>query len=198
MAKSKVGTAVAALCLSATVLVPGTPVQAAAGWSQTNLSTFAGVPKAGGPIWGYASRLEGDTSESGRIVYRTSTGTIAELTVSPSGWHSAALTALTGSPRPADTVIRGFSTNLDGQGPVGRVVYRAADNHIHELSVTPNGCHHGDLTAATGAPPAAGPPFGYTTRLDGQGEVARIVYEPTSTTSSNSTSPRHEAGGTTP
>ena len=36
-----------------------------------------------------------------------------------------------------------------------------------------------DLTAITGAPAAASAPFGYETGLDGQGQVARVVYRTT-------------------
>ena len=52
---------------------------------------------------------------------------------------------------------------------IPRVVYRAADGHIHELSVT-NDWSHFDITAATNAPAAAGEPFGY------MADVPRVVY----------------------
>ena len=52
---------------------------------------------------------------------------------------------------------------------IPRVVYRALDGHIHELSVTSNWSHF-DITAATNAPAAAGEPMGYV------GDVPRVVY----------------------
>src|SRR6516164_854131 len=72
----------------------------------------------------------------------------------------------------------GYTTNLTGQGPAARAVYRTAGGDIEELSLLiPNqGWHAADLTALTGAPAAASPPFGFTTSLTGQGPAARVVY----------------------
>jgi len=53
---------------------------------------------------------------------------------------------------------------------IPRVVYRALDGHIHELSVTNNWSHF-DITTATNAPAAAGEPMGYV-----GGGVPRVVY----------------------
>ena len=72
----------------------------------------------------------------------------------------------------------GYTTNLTGQGPAARAVYRTADGHIEELSllIPQQGWHAADLTALTGAPAAASPPFGFTTSLTGQDPAARVVY----------------------
>ena len=55
-------------------------------------------------------------------------------------------------------------------GDVPRVVYRGVDGHIHELYLKDGQWSHFDITAATGAPTAAGEPFGYV------GGVPRVVY----------------------
>jgi hypothetical protein len=72
----------------------------------------------------------------------------------------------------------GYTTNLTGQGPAARVVYRAAGGHIEELSLLiPNqGWHAADLTTLTDAPVAASAPFGFTTDLTDQSPAARVVY----------------------
>src|SRR5215831_12212692 len=72
----------------------------------------------------------------------------------------------------------GYTTNLTGQGPAARAVYRAVGGHIEELSLLiPNqGWRAADLTALTDAPAAASAPFGFTTTLTGQDPAARVVY----------------------
>jgi hypothetical protein len=108
------------------------------------------------------------------FVLMASTGAVA------AGWSKADLTAITGAPAAAG-VPMGYTTNLNGQGPVARVVYETTSGHVEELSATvASGWSKADLTAITGAPAAAGVPMGYTTNLNGQGPVARVVYETTS------------------
>ena len=77
---------------------------------------------------------------------------------------------------PPENAISYFETFVDRtkrftgyMTTIPRVVYRALDGHIHELSVTNNWSHF-DITAATNAPAAAGEPFGYV------GDVPRVVY----------------------
>jgi hypothetical protein len=77
---------------------------------------------------------------------------------------------------PPENAISYFETSVDRtkrftgyMTTIPRVVYRALDGHIHELSVTNNWSHF-DITAATNAPAAAGEPFGYV------GDVPRVVY----------------------
>jgi hypothetical protein len=64
-------------------------------------------------------------------------------------------------PRSTSIVVR-----FDGQG-TQHVNYLGADGHVHELWWDTNGWHAADLTAATGAPAAAGRPAGYV--FDNQG-----------------------------
>jgi len=49
-------------------------------------------------------------------------------------WTAADLTARTGAPTTVDEPF-GYTTNLTGQGPVARVLYVTANEHIEELSV---------------------------------------------------------------
>jgi hypothetical protein len=50
-------------------------------------------------------------------------------------WSDVDLTALADAP-PASGLVMGYVTNLPGQGPVARVLYRATDSHIHEFSTS--------------------------------------------------------------
>jgi hypothetical protein len=62
------------------------------------------------------------------FVLMASTGAVA------AGWSKADLTAITGAPAAAG-VPMGYTTNLNGQGPVARVVYETTSGHVEELSV---------------------------------------------------------------
>jgi len=104
----------------------------------------------------------------------------ASATAMAASWSGADLTAIAGAPAAAGNPA-GYTTNLTGQGPVARVVYKTTSGHIEELSAQVGHPWSGaDLTAIAGAPAAAGNPAGYTTDLTGQGPVARVVYKTTS------------------
>jgi hypothetical protein len=66
---------------------------------------------------------------------------------------------------------------FDAQG-TQHAVYRAADNHIHELWSDSSGWHHTDPTADSGAPDAVGDPTGYV--FDAQG-TQHVMYRANST-----------------
>ncbi|MFO7690380.1 MAG: S8 family serine peptidase [Cryobacterium sp.] len=112
-----------------------------------------------------------------RVVYRAASGHLIELYSLGDGWAHADLTAVTGSP-PAVGTPASYQSTLDDQGPCARVVYRGLDGHIHELANLGIGSEwvHGDLTAISHGPLAAGTPFGFETRLAGQGRRARVLY----------------------
>jgi hypothetical protein len=55
---------------------------------------------------------------------------------------------------------------------VNSVVYRGADNHIHELYLSGSIWRTGDLSAITGAPAAAGDPTVYVRG----GSAGSVVY----------------------
>ena len=78
-------------------------------------------------------------------------------------WSAGDLTAITAAP--AGTGDPSPYVTLIDQTP--RVVYLAADGHVHELSLPPgSGWSHGDLSDLSGAGLAAGDPYGYVSFLD--------------------------------
>jgi hypothetical protein len=131
--------------------------------------------------FGYITNLDNQGAVA-RIIYKSG-GHVQELSFgSDHNWRWADLNDITGAPAVADNAIPvGYQSNLCGQGPVARVIYRSADNHIQELSVSAKFAWrraNPDLTSRTGAVPAVNAfPIGYTTNLAGQGPVARVVYE---------------------
>jgi uncharacterized protein (AIM24 family) len=137
---------------------------------------LSGAPLAASAPFGYTTNLTGQGPVA-RVVYTTTDGHIQELNVDGGrSWITADLTVLSGAP-PAASAPFGYTTNLTGQGPVARVVYRTTDGHIQELNVDGGRSWiTADLTVLSGAPLAASAPFGYTTNLTGQGPVARAVY----------------------
>ena len=152
------------------------PARADTIWGDNHIGNQAGAPTGVGAPFGFTTSLTGQ-DPSARVVYRTVSGDIEELASSGGSWSAVDLTALTGAPAAASSPS-GYTTDLTGQGPAARAVYRTAGGHIEELSlVIPNqGWHAADLTALTGAPAAASPPFGFTTSLTGQDPAARVVY----------------------
>src|SRR5215813_743873 len=145
-------------------------------WGDNHIGNQAGAPTAVGDPFGYTTTLTGQ-GPAARAVHRAAGGHIEELSllIPNQGWHAADLTALTDAPAAA-SAPSGFTTTLTGQGPAARVVYRTASGHIEELASSGGSWSAVDLTALTGAPTAAGTPFGYTTTLTDQGPAARVVY----------------------
>jgi hypothetical protein len=120
-----------------------TNLNLAAGGTPAGVATGSGDPAA------YVFRTEGTE----HVVYRGFDNRVHELRKDASGWHHGDLTAATGAP-PAAGDPAGYV--FDAQG-TQHVMYRSGDGHVHELWWdAAAGWGHGDLTAATGAPPAAG------------------------------------------
>lgn len=130
-------------------------------------------------VWGEPIGYVTSSDSTARVVYRGHDDQIHEL-FNPAGvgWGHASLSALTGAPS-ADHDPLGFfnaapfaySTPNNG---TARVIYRGDDEHIHELwYTTATGWGHGDLSALSGAAPAASDPFGYFTAFD---STARVIY----------------------
>jgi hypothetical protein len=95
-------------------------------------------------------------------------------------WTATNLTKATGAPPAANDPFAYTTTDLAGQGPSARVIYRTANGHIEELSNAGGGWQAADLfgEVSGGAPPIAeSDPVGYMTELPGQGQYARVVYE---------------------
>ena len=118
-----------------TLVLAASATAMAAGWSGADLTAIARAPAAAGNPAGYATDLTGQGPVA-RVVYRTASGHIEELTVQVGHpWSAADLTAIARAPAAAGNPA-GYATDLTGQGPVARVVYRTASSDIEELSVS--------------------------------------------------------------
>mgnify|MGYP001589059519 FL=1 len=120
-----------------------------------------------------------EAGQSKQVVYQTANDHIHELSVVKGGaWQHADLTAITGAP-PAVQLIKGYSWSM-GMGrskslkSSKQVTFKTADDHIHELYMIKGGTwQHADLTAITGAPPAASIKNAYSW---GAGQSKQVVY----------------------
>lgn len=103
-------------------------------WSTANLTTLIGAPAAapGAPVHGYATAFPGQGSV-GRVVYRTTSGSIHELAVRPSGWTSTSLSGATGAPG-GSAAPTAFVTDLAGHGPGARVLYPNGTGQVIEIA----------------------------------------------------------------
>jgi hypothetical protein len=114
----------------------------------------------------------------GRIAVPVGLSAALVLAGSPAwaGWDPNDLTERSGAPL-ATSAPMGYWTSLPNEDPHARVVYRTAEGHIEELSVTastpwtPN-----DLTYFTDAPVAASAPSGQFNTLAPMPPTARVDY----------------------
>ena len=142
------------------------------GLHYTNLNSAAGTrasaaSRSGDPA-AYVFRAQGTE----HVVYRGFDDHVHELWKDASGWHHSDLTAVTGAPAAAGAPA-GYVFEAQG---TQHVMYRSGDGHVHELWwEATGGWHHGDLTAVTGAPTAAGDPAAYV--FDAQGtQTQHVMY----------------------
>src|SRR5262249_24808245 len=145
-------------------------------WGDNHIGNQAGAPTAVGDPFGYTTTLTGQ-GPAARAVYRAAGGHIEELSllIPNQGWHAPDLTALTHPPAAASAPYCLPTTPSGPARPAGGRA-RAASAHTTHLPSAGGGWSAVDLTAHTGAPTAAGAPFGYTTTLTDQGPAARVVY----------------------
>jgi hypothetical protein len=138
-------------------------------WGHTDLTDGAKAPRAAGDPVGYAL----SDGKSLHVVYRTDNGAIAELyrQAEAKEWKSADITMTGGGAKAAGNPCA--FTSLDGK--VQHVVYRGADDQIHELSYSTKvgKWAHADLTTEAKAPKAAGDPSGYVLNDD---KSLHVVY----------------------
>src|SRR5262249_53721883 len=139
------------------------------------------APAASGPVV-YQAEVPGQGSPA-RVVYKTTTGHIEELSLDNTGvWVAADLNDNASAPATASatSVPFAYETDLADQGPAPRVVYRTTAGHIEELNDQPGrdwiATDLNDNSSAPATASAAGAPTGYETDLAGQGPVARVVY----------------------
>lgn len=148
-----------------------------AGWQYANLTTEAGAPRAAGdPAASFAQH--GNVQH---VFYRTADGAVYELYRDMEGadkaWRAHNLTAEASAPRaagdPAAYVVR--VSRLTGSANTQHVVYRGADDQIHELylAAKQGKWQHTNLTTEARAPRAAGDPAGFDVSAD---NVQHVFY----------------------
>ena len=141
-----------------------------------NLSTITGAPVIDpGDSSARPHAYVTANDSTARVIYRAEDKHIHELAYTPDKvWRHADLNVV--AKAATATAVGnpfGYVTKSDGYA---RVVYRSADNHIHELSYkTGSGWHDDDLTNRTGAPTATGDPKGF----ESPDNAARVVYRGT-------------------
>jgi hypothetical protein len=136
-----------------------------ADWAHADLSrqtdAVAAVGKPVGYVW--------ESDQSQHVIYLGADNHVHELWNKPgTGWNHSDLSRATDAPAAADAPI-GYAWESDS---TQHVIYRGADNHIHELwNRVGSGWRHSDLSRATNAPSAAGTPTGYAWEGDGTQHV---------------------------
>ena len=140
-------------------------------WGVNDLTATTGAPAAAGDPNGFAFTANGTSGM--HVVYRGADNDIHELYWQNGAWSVNDLTATTGAPAAAGDP-NGFAFTANGTSGM-HVVYRGADNDIHELYWQNGAWGVNDLTAATGAPAAAGDPNGYAFTANGTSGM-HVVY----------------------
>ena len=153
-------------------------------WQAGDLTAGTGAPPAapGSRLDGYVTSANGQM----HINYLDANGHVHELVYKEPSWQAGDLTAGAGAPPAAPgSALAGYETSANGQQHVN---YLDAEGHVHELVYKEPSWQAGDLTAGTGAPPAApGSRLdGYVTSFNGQmhinyldaeGHVHELVYK---------------------
>jgi hypothetical protein len=129
-------------------------------WVDHDLTALGGGPPASlAPPVGYTFVARGSTRHVIYLGPPASGGGelhVHELWLDGSGWHHNDLTTSAGAPtgagRPVLVPPCAYVCDFDG---TQHVDYIGEDGHVHELWWDEDGWHHHDLTAASGAPPAA-------------------------------------------
>ena len=159
-------------------------------WGVNDLTRIAGGSPAADRPFGYVADIPGQPGGAGlraRVIYQGTDGRIWELNYPgpPGQWTADNLTLRAEQPGmipgPAAGSPHCYLSYFAGQGLTARVIYQGTDGHIWELnySVRVGGWGASDLTAISGGPPAAGPPYGYVTDFPNEGPTARVVYKST-------------------
>lgn len=143
-----------------------------------NLSGVAGTPQAAGNPAAYYTA----SNDAHQVVYRTDDGSLYELwwvgTAPVSGWSVTG--AAPGAPPAASDPATYFSPGANTK----HVIYRSADNHLHQLSWVPGTATpaHVDLTVSALARSALGRPAAYAVERLETGHLATrhvVVYRST-------------------
>jgi hypothetical protein len=121
------------------------------GWHDQDISAMIGAPLCAPDAapTGYSF----ENQHTAHVLVRTEVGHILEYWADANGWHWGDLTAVAGAPAASDCeTVNGYV--FSGEG-TQHVVYVGTDRHVHELWWNAAGWHHNDLSASTGAVPAA-------------------------------------------
>jgi hypothetical protein len=147
-------------------------------WRTTDITADAGTPAALGSPFLYRTDVDG--ARTLRVVYRGTDNHVHELRMTPTGrWEHTDLSAQAQATGVVPAVGDPFAYLTDQGGVrVARVIYRGADDHMHQIRLVSGQWLGADIGALGGAPPAAGDPFAYTTTDDGT-QTFRIVYRGT-------------------
>ncbi|GAB3581884.1 hypothetical protein GCM10027406_23900 [Leifsonia lichenia] len=147
------------------------------GWHDIDISAATGSPatSAIAAPTGYSFEAQG----TAHVLARTEDGHILEYWQDASAWHWGDLTVSAGAPPAYESdIVRGYVYRGEGSQHVD---YVGADQHVHELWWDAAGWHHNDLTASTGASPAAlgSHPFGYAFESQSRQPVAtqHVIYQ---------------------
>jgi hypothetical protein len=144
------------------------------GWNWNDLTVATGVPDAiNSPIDAYVFAAQ----STQHVNYINEPGHVIELWWDNSGWHYNDLTKATNSPPSLSEYVNGYVFSAQG---TQHVVYRGADNDIHELWWDSSGWHSNDLTNATGGASGLiagagswGAPYGYAFEAQG---TQHVIY----------------------
>jgi hypothetical protein len=148
-----------------------TPVPTPGSWNVNDLTAATNAQPAAGNPNGYAFTANGVSGM--HVVYRGVDDDIHELYWQNGDWNVNDLTAATNAPAAAGDP-NGYVFTANGVSGM-HVVYRGADNDIHELYWLNGDWNVNDLTAATNAPAAAGDPNGYMFTANGVSGM-HVVY----------------------
>jgi len=149
-------------------------VSAGGHWQLADLTKITGAPRG---VSCFAYVTDFGSGQTLRVVFLGQDWHVHELNLSAGGeWGAADLTKIT-KDADAEGLLFAYSTDIPGQGPTARVIYRDAQQRVRELAVSAGRAWSAaDLTTASGAADAFAPPFGYVTDLRGQGPTARVVF----------------------
>src|SRR5271165_3095245 len=165
-----------AQALGLTPPVPGpnpepSPGPTSGSWNVNDLTAATNAPAAAGNPNGYMFTANGVSGM--HVVYRGADNHIHELYWQDGDWNVNDLTIATNAPAAAGDP-NGYVFTANGVSGM-HVVYRGADDDIHELYWQNGDWSLNDLTAATNAPAAAGDPDGYAFTANGVSGM-HVVY----------------------
>lgn len=144
-----------------------------ASWKKADLTALSGGPPARGRPFAYVT--EDGASSIPRVLYAGQDAHIHELRLEDGAWKRADLMEQSGGSPGTASIPFAYVTPGD-QTSIPRVIYRAEDNHVHELRLEHGGWKKADLSQqAGGVPDARGNPVACVTDMQGH-RVARVIF----------------------